>query len=280
MKNAQSDPVAIGGLGGSGTRLIANILMGSGIYLGGGLNKALDNLWFTLLFRRPQTLGLTEMEFDRLVGLFINAMIGRRSFSTEEQMFIMNLAQESNGPDRHNLIKIGAETMLAASGQPRGDARRWGWKEPNTHIVIDRWFAKYPRMKYIHVMRNGLDMAFSPNQNQLKLWGRQLLGEAHVEVTPRNSLRFWCFVHRRLFDMRATLGGKLYLLRYDDFCSDPGNALASLCGFLGLEPSAQQIEKFLALVSPPESVGRYKQHGLDMFDVRDVDFVRSLGFDT
>jgi hypothetical protein len=37
----------------------------------------------------------------------------------------------------------------------------WGWKEPNTHVVLDRLWAELPRLKYVHVRRHGLDMAFS-----------------------------------------------------------------------------------------------------------------------
>ena len=49
-------PVAIGGVGGSGTRLIAQILHEAGFYLGDDLSYAIDNLWFTLLFRRLEIL--------------------------------------------------------------------------------------------------------------------------------------------------------------------------------------------------------------------------------
>jgi hypothetical protein len=46
----------------------------------------------------------------------------------------------------------------------------WGWKEPNTYIILEKLNEYYPNMKYIHLIRNGLDMAFSENQNQVKLW--------------------------------------------------------------------------------------------------------------
>ena len=48
----RNSPVIIGGIGGSGTRVVAEILMRIGIYLGHTLNASLDNLWFTALFKR------------------------------------------------------------------------------------------------------------------------------------------------------------------------------------------------------------------------------------
>src|SRR5947207_2715003 len=50
----QGGPVAVGGVGGSGTRVVAALLREAGVYLGADLNDSLDNLWFRLLFRRAQ----------------------------------------------------------------------------------------------------------------------------------------------------------------------------------------------------------------------------------
>jgi hypothetical protein len=46
--------VAVGGVGGSGTRLVAHVMLELGYYLGPDLNESLDTLWFTLLFKRPE----------------------------------------------------------------------------------------------------------------------------------------------------------------------------------------------------------------------------------
>jgi hypothetical protein len=49
-------PIAIGGMGGSGTRLVALIFEELDFYLGNELNKAKDNLFFNLLFKRKEIL--------------------------------------------------------------------------------------------------------------------------------------------------------------------------------------------------------------------------------
>ena len=46
--------IAVGGLGGSGTRVLAEILLNSGIYLGSELNIFHDNLLFTRFFKNPE----------------------------------------------------------------------------------------------------------------------------------------------------------------------------------------------------------------------------------
>lgn len=50
---AKQGPIVIGGVGGSGTRLIAEIVMDMGFYLGDMLNQSKDLLYFSLLFKRP-----------------------------------------------------------------------------------------------------------------------------------------------------------------------------------------------------------------------------------
>ena len=45
--------IAIGGLGGSGTRAVAEVFKQTGIYMGDDLNRANDNLLFTRLFKNP-----------------------------------------------------------------------------------------------------------------------------------------------------------------------------------------------------------------------------------
>ena len=56
----QNTPIVIGGVGGSGTRLIAQILKELGYHLGNYLNLSEDNLWFTLLFKRLDILNVSK----------------------------------------------------------------------------------------------------------------------------------------------------------------------------------------------------------------------------
>jgi hypothetical protein len=47
-------PVAVGGVGGSGTRVIASLVSSLGYQIGNNLNRAQDDLTFTVLFKRPE----------------------------------------------------------------------------------------------------------------------------------------------------------------------------------------------------------------------------------
>ena len=76
-ENLEMQPlVAVGALGGSGTRVIAQILMDLGVDLGGVLNEPNDNLIFTALFKSPKWYQLSNKEdvrkrlriFDRFMN--------------------------------------------------------------------------------------------------------------------------------------------------------------------------------------------------------------------
>src|SRR5262249_24496407 len=145
-------------------------------YMGDDMNEACDNLWFTLLFKRLELCSVDYTEdFSKSVSVFRAVMAGRPSLDVDQIAWVRNLAMVDRLQHDAAWLRQRVASLLAAtvSGRPRGE--RWGWKEPNTHVFLDRLQTAFPEMKYIHVMRNGLDMAYSENQNQLKLWGSVFL---------------------------------------------------------------------------------------------------------
>jgi hypothetical protein len=272
--------VAIGGVGGSGTRLVAQIIAGLGWSLGDDLNEAVDNLWFTLLFKRPDLWSgdRHDPEFVRATEAFRAAMSGDRQLDAGQEAWVRSLAIDRPQHDRAWLLQR-VESLLAAVRTGRRQTRPWGWKEPNTHIFVDRLADTYPEMQYIHVVRNGLDMAYSANQNQLKLWGPRFLGSP-PEPGPRAALRYWCLVEQRITRIAEQRPGRVMRLNFDAFCKAPEGQLDALMSFLGIRSDAAVTGSLLPLLRVPDSIGRFKAHGLGMFDASDVEYVRAQGFDT
>jgi hypothetical protein len=144
-------PVAIGGVGGSGTRLVAAILNELGFCLGSDLNTAGDNLWYTLLFVRPNMVDAPLSEVERRVRLLVHAMTQRGRVSQVDERWLLTLANEPvpHGQMRQtSWLRERAERLLEAARQDAGTVLNWGWKEPNTHVVLDRLDLLLPRMRY------------------------------------------------------------------------------------------------------------------------------------
>ncbi len=271
-------PIAVGGIGGSGTRVVARILMESGYYVGGDLNAANDNLWFSLLFRREGIVDETDADFIRLASLFQRAMEGGAGISEAELELIDRLAGTGRPDLPPTWLEQRAASLAEAIRRPRLDAP-WGWKEPNTHMVIDRLLQAMPGLHYVHVVRNGLDMAYSSNLNQLHLWGKEILG-GPCPATPGYALRFWHHANRRVIEGLAAFPGRFLLLDFDRLCLDPRGQLRGLVAFMGIDADDQRLAALAGLLKVPASIGRFKDHPASDFFPEDVAYVRELGFDT
>jgi hypothetical protein len=123
-------------------------------------------------------------------------------------------------------------------------------------------------------------MAYSSNDNQLRLWGPLLIGAEAARPGPRAMLKYWCVVQRRAARIGAAMPGRFLMLDYDAFCGAPDDHLPALSRLLGMPIDASAADAVRSLVRPPDSIGRFKRHGLGHFDPADVEYVREIGFDT
>ncbi len=273
----RSDGIAIGGVGGSGTRLVAGALAAAGYFIGYDLNEASDNLTFTLLFARREILDASDDEFRRLVALFSKTTHTRDPYTSDEVALIERAVASDDllaaaWRRERALRMLRPDREVAAPGAP------WAWKEPNTHVVVDRLRGALPNLRYVHVTRNGLDMAYSTNQQQLRRWGEPLAGIDAIAPSPRDALAYWCAVHRRVFALAERMGDDFLAISYDRMCAEPATELDRLFAFAGCVPEPAQREAAIASVHPPPSIGRFRAHGLDAFDRADIAYVEGAGF--
>jgi hypothetical protein len=287
-------PLAIGGIGGSGTRLVAAIALRLGIYMGGDLNRGYhDNLWFTLLFKRPRTTfrwaSLEDMpDMELPTRVFTGAMNGRRPWGPRELACIGRATTEiglfghnHDGHGRGRWALERARSLLRAP-PPDPDALGWGWKEPNTHLFLDQLASAIPGLRYVHVIRNGLDMAFSRNQQQLHNWGR-LFGIRVPRSTaelPLASLEYWLRANRRAIALgRQLLDERFLLFNFDEFCADRPGGVRRIASFAGAEPQVGEIDRLASLVKPPPGLRRHEAQDMSVFPMELTDAVREMGFD-
>lgn len=278
--------VAIGGVGGSGTRLIASLLLEAGYNLGNMLNMENDNLYFTLLFKRPDILNMDEDSFSRHLDVFLASFsehcLPKNSSLIIEQAKLAHplvWSQPVATSLLHHLAADGNDGVVTAT---QTDLSLLGWKEPNTHIVLDRLYQSIPNFKYIHVIRNGLDMAFSNNKRQALLWGQWLLGFTMSDPDPAYLLKYWCAVHKRIMDIASQLSrsNTFYLLDYDRLIETPMPVLDELFDFLQVHPTPNHISNLSRLILTTDSSGRFRLNDLSVFDSNDIDYVAELGFPT
>lgn len=273
---SQSDPhVAIGGVGGSGTNLIAAITRQLGVNIGFDVNSSQDNLAWTLLFKRPEVLLMDDSALAGDLAIFVAAMTASRPLTADEGHRIAQLARDDRPQHpRDWLAERAARLSAATTAQP--DHRPWGWKEPNTHVLLPFLARQFPALRYVHVVRHGLDMAFSSNQNQLAYWADAFEIPRDLPA-PVRALRYWLAVQKRAHALGASMDSRFLWLDYDAFCADPVAGVERLQEFLGLP--GQDSEALAGMVEPQPSHGRYRSMDCSVFDAQDVEAVRALGFE-
>ncbi len=280
MENNIKSPIAIGGMGGSGTRIVAKILVESGVFIGCNLNHAYDNLVFTRLFKDPDWFRVASSEsIYRRLNIFEKYMTGE-ALSWNELKTTFK-AFKKNTKIKTNKFYYG-NFLLKHVKKNKSLNKPWGWKEPNTQIYIKYLIKYFSNLKYIHVIRNGLDMAFSENQQQLINWG--FLFDINFSDNKRSvyyhQLNYWIKSNKAIIEIaKNSLGSQIYILNFDQLCLNATIELPKLMSFIGLEINEKVRSNLIELIKPPKSMGRAKEYDLSIFTTEQIKEVKKLDYD-
>ncbi len=222
-------PYIIGATGGSGTRVVARIVRRGGLYIGSTLNGAEDALDFSEYF-------------DRWITLFMQSSNGWTNPSPA--------IQTDMSRDLHAILE-----KHCASLKP--ETRAWGWKAPRSMYLLPFWHQRFPRFKFLHVVRDGRDIAYSTNQNQLRKHGGVFLTSAEAQWSqPCQSIAMWSRINLLTADYgEQKLRGQYLRIRFEDLCAAPLPTIQRILNFFGLEGNVQHLAEFE--VRAPESLGRW-----------------------
>lgn len=240
-----ASPIAVGGVGGSGTRVVARLLQCAGVNIGTDLNESLDDLCFTVLFKRHDLYppSACPKQLNEALEIYL-ACRGIAPFSEiameahHARLGKIQREREQANPwiDSGTL----SERITHMASIPEAPSS-WGWKEPNTHIFLPYLIRAIPKFRYVHVMRDGQDMAFSSNQNQLTLWGPKLLGYDNVDCVPAESFAYWCAAHSKIVALQARYPRSIVLLRFEELIANPQKIALQLLGSLSLTISDDNL---------------------------------------
>lgn len=220
-------PHVIGATGGSGTRVVARIVRESGLFTGRELNAYEDAL-----------------PFGEYSDRWINEFVDRAGEPAPDDL----------------LARMRADLDSLVRGHLAGlppSARAWGWKEPRSIYYLPFLDAAMPSLRFLHFVRDGRDMAFSENQNQLVKHGSAVLGdELRKAKTPVRSIAVWSRVNEAAADYgEERLGDRYLRVRFEDLCAEPAGTVRAIVDFFGLDGDA---EAAAAAVRPPDTLGRWQ----------------------
>jgi hypothetical protein len=218
----------IAGVSGSGTRVFQRVVRHSGRYMGTRLNVSEDALDF--------------YEFaDRWIGPYTSSL-SRGEMVRDERM-------------RREFLDCVARHR-ASMEDP---ARPWGWKQPRSIHLLPFMRAVLPGLKFLHVVRDGRDVAFGEPTSLVLIGGDSILGPDRVnEVIPLRMMRFWDVVNARAADYGERQMGEDYLrVRFEDLCAAPAETIRRILRFAN-SGDHEPTPAMLAEVVPPRSLGRWR----------------------
>ena len=286
-------PVVIGGVGGSGTRVVVEIMRRLRVYTGSELNKAGDNKWFSLLCKLPRwdldPEGPDAARAERALTVFEKAMTGllvptrkdRRTIAAVVRRCSAFAKQGDLSDDRSDawLNHVAGTLERSQEGVP-DQSPLWGWKEPNSHLLLPHLRAHFgDRLRYVHVVRNGIYMAHSPNQAQPLRWGPLFGIEGGLSAEPVRSLDFWIASNTLAIERGRTMPeGHFLLVNHDDLCASPREGVRRFVEFLGIETPGALMDELMALPNPPRPLEFTAEQMRQEFGEERLAKVRELGF--
>ncbi len=214
-----TNPVIIGGTGGSGTRCLAEIMVKADAYLGWDLNQSYDSLSLTPFLRRHMLEANNHFE---------------------------NLSTDQVDRWEADFVSAISKHLLKYTGQPV-----WGWKNPTSIFLVPFFNHVFPRMKFIHIVRDGRDMALSQNSNQYIS-----INAGGGSIDYEEKAQFWSVTNVRARDYaRNNFDDNYLLVRFEDLCNDPRRQIKDILEFVG---SSAAIDSCVQAVRSPASIGRYQ----------------------
>jgi hypothetical protein len=221
-------PLIIGATGGSGTRVITRIAQHAGVFMGANLNHALDS-------------ADTAPAVQKWIPRFLHDAMGR-SAAEREQM----RAEFESALARHR-------RRIPHPCAP------WGFKNPRGILLLAFYNEMFPRMKFIHLVRDGRDMAFSSNQKQVERYAEMVIEQRlHAAPLPVRSIAMWSKVNleaRRFGEDK--MKGRYLCIRFEDLCARPRENVTAIFDFL--ETPGAKLEEAIREVAPPKSIGRWRE---------------------
>jgi hypothetical protein len=205
-------PVVLLGRGGSGTRLLSQLAQDTGIFLGNEINASGDSVeWVQPIYQRA---------IARCGGT----------------------GADLESPQR---LRDHARHVLSAADVMK--QQLWGWKLPETMLILPDVLAAFPRAKIIHLLRHPVSSSLRRSHMTSRLnnpVGRAVLTAAYREVGRseksierdaewQHNAITWLYQVRRVAHICRQLGAERWLeVRFEDLCTTPKTVSAQVTAFL------------------------------------------------
>ena len=129
-------------------------------------------------------------------------------------------------------------------------------KNPRSILILPFLYSLFPKMKFIHVVRDGRDMAFSSNQQQPTLYGDIFCGNEPAG-TPLYNLKYWSVINQNALNYGlSNLKNNYLIVRFEDIINKPTELIKKIFEFL--ESETNKITEIQEKIKNPSTIGRWQ----------------------
>jgi hypothetical protein len=230
-----TQPVILLGMHRSGTSLMTRLLVDLGFHMGHRLSRDAESVFFQRLNRRIfRAVGVKWGDVGELLDMMDSeAFVERQAHAVETWLlndrFFLSLdvgIVQFFGRDLWEVMQL-------------APFNAWGWKDPRTTLTFPIWLRVFPRARFVHVLRNGIDVAISTHRRSLKQKRKLRNRLVPLDFSPATLDFNYCFhlweAHVRfVLDHRVIIPDASYFeIRYERLLQNPGHTLRGLLSFLG-----------------------------------------------
>jgi len=272
-----SAPVFVLGCPRSGTTVLFHMLLSAGDF---AVYRAESNVFNLLVprFRGMRTL----RDRQELLDVWLRSRLFRVSGLEKEEIGGQILTDCHNGGD---FLRITMEAMARKQG-----VRRWADCTPDHLLYMEEIKRQIPSALFIHIIRDGRDVALSYVQQK---WSHPMPWDVGEELAVAGL--YWEWVVRKGREQGRRLGADYREVRFEDLNANPERTLAELGSFIQHDLDYERIQRAgIGSVSRPNSsfaketessfnpVGRWKskmsEEQLAAFEDVVGEFLDELGY--
>lgn len=278
-----NNPIIITGIGGSGTRVIVKILSFFDFNFGNDLNRANDDLLFTLIFKLPRHYKKYFLKKDDYVldnlklynKIKHNKKLSIREKTTLAKLGLLHVTQFKH----YNFSWVFKRFWKILLNRQKVDTL-WGWKEPHNLFFLDELSDFYSNPKVILIIRNGLDMVYSNTDQQFYNYAE------YFDLNPgndslKNKFEFWYRANSYAINLAEKKYGSNYkIIFYEDIVNDSKNNIIEIGSFLKAEIDDESLDNLLNQIKNPGTMYRFKEHNMDWITSDIMEKLEKIGYDS
>jgi len=219
------------------------------------------------------------MRIARRAGIFMGANLNQ----TEDALDFHDLAERWSAR-RHAAwaagdpffapwrMRVELRAAIRRHRAPLADeSASWGWKQPRSVHFLPLLHRRHPGMRFIHVLRDGRDLAFGKETAYRIATGAAGFGvySAAAALTddedphppaPVRMTALWASVNLLAAEYGEQEMGEDYRrVRLEDMCANPDEVVRDLFAFLGAGASEGLIRDTAAEVVWPKTIGLHRR---------------------